>query len=208
MSHVPGDHRLEPNQRLGADVGGRVLFAFISPRSRTAQAGRWANGGHSNRGQLTSLARLVLLLVLSTLMQGCIGAGVAWSKTETFQGPDLKTLQKRLAYSGAETNLTVSMPAWWETNRGKPDSIRRDGKSPTTEVWTYRNDLNLNGGLLFLLIPIPLEVPVGREWTKLTIQDGRVICVKRRFTRMAGGIVGYSVGPCGITDFGTYSLGD
>lgn len=139
-------------------------------------------------------------------MQGCIGAGVAWSKTESFQDSDPRALQKVLSSSGAETNLTAYTPTWLETNWGKPDSIRRNGKSGTTEIWTYGDDLSWNGAMLFLIIPIPLEVPVGREWTKMTIEDGRVISVKRRVTRGAGGIVGYSVGPCGITEFGTHSL--
>jgi len=159
----------------------------------------------SNRWQLMPIA---LLLTLCTLMQGCVGAGVAWSKTENFQNPDPEALKKVLSYSGAETNLTADTPAWLETNWGKPDSIRHSGNSGTTEVWTYGGDLSWNGAMVFLLIPVPLGLPVGREWTKLTIQDGHVISVKQRFTRSAGGIVGYSVGPCGITEFGTHSLSD
>ncbi len=147
-----------------------------------------------------------LLLTLCALMQGCVGAGLSWSKTESFQASDPKALQKVLSYRGAETNLTAYTPAWLETNWGKPDSTKRNGKSGKAEIWTYGDDLSWNGAMLFVIIPIPLEVPVGREWTKMTIQDGRVVGVRRRVTRAAGGIVGYSIGPCGITGFGTHSL--
>src|SRR4051812_16907476 len=104
-----------------------------------------------------------MLLILCALVQGCIGAGVAWSKTESFQNSDPEALQKVLSYSGDETNLTAYTPTWLETNWGKPDSIRRNGKGGTTETWTYGDELSWNGAMLFLIIPIPLEVPVGRE---------------------------------------------
>src|SRR5215471_8185123 len=132
---------------------------------------RWAMNRTS---RIWPVIGMSVLPILCALMQGCIGAGVAWSKTESFQDSDPKALQKALSYRGTETNLPAYTPTWLETNWGKPDSIRHSGKSGTTETWTYGDELSWNGVMLFLIIPIPLEVPVGREWTKMTIQDGRV----------------------------------
>ena len=159
-----------------------------------------------NRWRLVGMA---VLLTLCTLTPGCVGVGVAWTKTESCQNPDLEALRgqgKLHSRCAAETNLTTYTPAWLETNWGKPASVKHTGPAGINEIWTYKYELNWNGAVLCVIIPIPLEVPVGQEWTKLVIQDGHVTSAKRRFTQASGGIIGYSVGPCGITDFGVHSL--
>lgn len=154
---------------------------------------------------------VVLLLAVCNLLQGCVGAGIAWTHTAGCSNPDLEYLQhgKLRSRGAADTNDT---PAWLQTNWGEPTYIKRIGKEETTEVWTYEDDLNWNGAMLFVLIPIPLEVPVGHEWTKVVIQDGRVISAKLRSTRASGGILGYAIsaGPCNIktSGFGFHSLSD
>ena len=158
-----------------------------------------------------STARRLLLVALCALIQGCVGGGVAWTEKETCQNPNLEGFHgegKPHSYGAAETNITAFTPAWLRTNWGEPTSLRRTGPSGTNEIWTYKDDLNWNGVMLFVIIPIPLELPLGREWTELEIQEGRVIRWTRRSTRTAGGIVGYTVGPCGLNGFGPHSLSE
>jgi hypothetical protein len=157
------------------------------------------------------LVGTMLLLTICTLMQGCVGAGISWAHTASCSNPDLEYLRqgKLRSRTAADTNDTAFTPAWLQTNWGKPTSVRRTGTDGRAEVWTYKYDLNWNGAMLFVIIPIPLEVPVGREWTELVMQDGRVISGKRRSTRGAGGVLGYTIaGPCNISDFGFHSLSD
>ena len=155
--------------------------------------------------------RVVLLLAVCTLLQGCVGGGIIWTHTAGYSTPDLGHLHdgEARSRSTADTNYTS---AWLQTNWGTPTSVRHIGKEGTTEVWTYKYDLNWNGAVLCVLIPIPLEVPVGYGWTKVVIQDGRVIGARIRCTRSTGGVLGYTLsgGPCNINvgKFGFHSLSD
>lgn len=175
----------------------------------------FAEGRHCEERSMTiplpnrlRVVRATLPLALCALIQGCVGGGVVWTKTESCQNPDLADLQggKLHAYDEGATNVVIYTPAWLQTNWGKPKSIQRTGTGGTNEIWTYKYDWNWNGAVVCVLLPIPLELPVGREWTKLVIEDGHVTSATRRFTRTSGGIIGYSCGPCGINDFGVHSL--
>lgn len=155
--------------------------------------------------------RIVPLLILCVLTQGCVGISVQSAKTERFQDPHLadngsaRGLRDR---DPGETNATAYTTAWLEAHWGKPSVIRHAGPGGLDETWTYKFDLNCTGALLFVIIPIPLEVPTGREGVQLAIRAGRVISGEQRFTRTVGGIVGYSLGPCGFSGFGVHSLND
>jgi hypothetical protein len=155
--------------------------------------------------------RVLPLLFACVLVTGCVGISVSTTKSESFQNPRLA----ENAYARAlrsptpgETNSSACTSAWLESHWGKPTGIRYTPGAETIEVWTYSFDLNWNGAILFVLIPIPLEVPIGRERVELWLRDGRVVGGEQRFTHTAGGIVGYSLGPCGPTGFGAHSLSD
>jgi hypothetical protein len=199
VRHAP-NNSMEPT---GASRFGELQSVGQRRLAPAAHAWRWAMDKPEKRWRVTGL---MLLLAVCTLMQGCVGAGAAWTHTASCSNPDLESLQHgnlrtRVA---ADTNDT---PAWLETSWGKPTSVRRVGKEGTTEVWTYKYDLNWNGVMLFALIPIPLEVPVGHEWTEVVIQDGRVTSAKRRSTRAGGGVLGWTV-RSDFGDFGFHSLSD
>jgi len=190
-----------PNERPRVDAGLRVLFAFQRHRPRATHAGRWAMNKAAKQWRVMGL---VLLLAVCTLMQGCIGAGIAWTHTASCSNPDLEYFRQGIVRGrgAADTNDT---PAWLQTNWGKPTSVSRIGKEGTTEVWTYKYGLNWNGAMLCVLIPIPLEVPVGHEWTQVVIRDGRVIRAKLRYTHSGGGVLGWTV-RSPLSDFGFHSL--
>ena len=60
---------------------------------------------------------------------------------------------------------------------GKPDTIEyihsQGGKA--TEQWIYSREIGWSGVIAFVVIPIPLVVPVGYRDTILTIENGRVV---------------------------------
>ena len=151
------------------------------------------------------------MLILCSLLQGCVGISVSTPKTQRFQQPQLalEACARGVWNSTpSDTNTLVFSSAWLESNWGKPAAISPAPEGDIGEVWTYKFDLNWNGTILFLLIPIPLELPIGRERVQLLVRDGQVINGEQRFTHTAGGILGYSIGPCGPTGFGARSLND
>ena len=178
-------------------------FHVVDALLVTARPQRWAMDKTPKQRRVM---RIMLLLAACTLMQGCIGAGIAWTHTGGCSNPDLEYLQHGNLRSrgAADTNGT---PAWLQTNWGKPTSVKRLGKGGTTEVWTYKYDLNWNGAVLFVIIPIPLEMPVGHEWTEVVIQEGRVISGRHRSTRGGGGVLGWTV-RSDFSDFGFHSLSE
>ena len=60
---------------------------------------------------------------------------------------------------------------------GEPDSIEfidvKNGE--ILERWTYNRSVGWSGVVVWLVIPIPLLIPVGYRSTIMTIQDGNVI---------------------------------
>jgi hypothetical protein len=191
------------NEPHAADLAIPLCLQFKAQRREAADAERWAM---NNAPKQWHLAGTVLLLAVCTLVQGCVGAGISWTHTAGCADPDLESLQhgELRSRGGADTNDT---PAWLETSWGKPTSVRRVGKEGTTEVWTYRHGLNWNGAVLFVLIPIPLEAPVGHVSTQVVIRDGRVIRAKLRSTHAGGGVLGWTV-RSDFGDFGFHSLSD
>ena len=155
--------------------------------------------------------RMVPLLILCALAQGCVGVSVSTTKTQRFQNPQLAEeacVRGLRTSTPGETNSPAISSAWLESHWGKPAAISRVAVGDTGEVWTYKFGLNWNGTILFVLIPIPLELPIGRERVELLVRDGQVVSGEQRFTHTAGGILGYSLGPCGPTGFGAHSLND
>src|ERR1019366_2552141 len=88
---------------------------------RASDVARWAM---NNAPKQWHLAGTVLLLAVCTLVQGCVGAGLAWTHTAGCANPDLESLQhgELRSRGAADTNDT---PAWLETSWGKPTSVRR-----------------------------------------------------------------------------------
>jgi hypothetical protein len=193
--------QIPPNNSTAAKPAIMSPCHSVAHLRRFADWKRWAMNKAANQRRVMGL---VLLLAVCALMQGCIGAGIAWTHSGSCSNPDLDYLvQGKLRDRGApDTNGT---PAWLQTNWGKPTSVTRSGKEGTTEVWTYDYGLNWNGAMLFVLIPIPLEVPLGHEWTQVVIRDGRVIGAKLHHTHSGGGVLGWTV-RSPIDDFGFHSL--
>ena len=132
-------------------------------------------------------------LALCALVQGCVGISVSTAKTERFQNPRLAEEAcprglRSIVPSG--TNAPIYTTGWLESHWGKPTTIREAPTPETGEIWTYSFGLNWNGTILFVLIPIPLELPIGRERVEVLVRSGEVISGKQRFTHTAGGIVG------------------
>ena len=155
--------------------------------------------------------RMLALLVVCALAPGCVGIGVRTTKTKSIQRPLLADANSQTGLWSRATKDSNGPPltsAWLESHCGKPTAVSPAPGGDAGELWTYDSGLNWNGVILFVLIPIPLEVPLGREWSRFLVRDGQVISGECRSTHATGGIIGYSIGPCGPTGFGVHSLDD
>jgi len=161
--------------------------------------------------QIARRLRVVPLLILCVLASGCVGFNVTTTKTQSFEHPELgdraypHALRSTAAWG---SNAPTYTSAWLESHWGRPKAIRPAAAPESGEVWIYSFDLNWNGAILFVLLPIPLEVPVGRERVELLVRDGRVVSGKQRFMHTTGGVLGEWVGPCGLTGFGIHSVNE
>jgi len=78
---------------------------------------------------------------------------------------------------------------------GVPDE--RELLSETREVWVYDEGWRWNGPVLFVVIPIPLLVPVGSESTTYHLRDGvveRVVRVEQTWDGYMCGLIGHFAG--------------
>jgi hypothetical protein len=154
-------------------------------------------------------------LPLCLLAQGCIGFAVNKSQTRTFREPlltdtascgsvyeritslkELKEEQERTKQDLSwRTNQVVYTSAWLKTHWGTPTSITRSGADSLDEMWTYKFDVIWEGIEPFIVVPIPLEVPVRREAIRFVMRDGHVISVGRIEPSRVGGVAGLLLSP-------------
>jgi hypothetical protein len=144
----------------------------------------------------------IAFLPLCLLLQGCVGVDVHKTFTETIQNPrivgrgpdfvvetpvfqplppdDQSSLAQGIrSMNQAQifdlTNVVVYKSAWLENNWGKPASITRSGLGGIDEIWTYKFDVIWEGINLYVIVPIPIMLPVRRETVRFVVRDGRVV---------------------------------
>src|SRR5256885_5829099 len=108
-----------PNKRPGADAGWRVLFAFRCPRSRAAQAERWA---------ARTFMRIFLLILLTAVAVGCAPTA-STSSTASRSGALDKGRVLAIARAAVATNDTWIDRADFET------PLRQSDRSWSVTVW-------------------------------------------------------------------------
>ena len=158
---------------------------------------------------------VIFVFLFALLLQGCIGLAVNNSRTRTFQEPlladsaspsyvyeritSLKELQAEEERTKSDlswmTNRVAYTSAWLETHWGKPASITHAGADGLNEIWIYKFDFIWEGIEPFIVVPIPLELPVRREAVQFVLHDGRVIRVLRVEPARVGGIAGLLLTP-------------
>jgi hypothetical protein len=131
--------------------------------------------------KIISIARLVPVLLLCALTQGCIGITKYYTKTEIITDPQLTGAGKyRSVFTynpRVSTNHVVLTPAVLVQKWGEPTSHGR--VPPDYEVWTYRMRTGWNGIIPILIIPIPLVLPTGEKKVEFYLQHGHVVKVIR-----------------------------
>jgi hypothetical protein len=157
------------------------------------------------------MKRMIPYFALCLFVQGCVGGLVLKTRTTTIQDPvipDRSEYRPRQREAFDRTNTVVYSAGWLENHWGKPASIAQFGANNLDHIWTYKHGAIWGGIEVFVLIPIPIALPVGREKVRFLLRDDRVVSATRIESQTVGGMFGYSIGPCGIIWSGAYSINE
>lgn len=133
-----------------------------------------------NKAKTISLLKLVPVLATALSAQGCVGIVLEDMHTKTFE--PVRVVQKPGLYAASRAstdseslpndNPTTSfLKAYW----GQPSHLDLVTTPASGELWTYNFDRKSCGVITWLIVPIPLLLPVGREHVVFYIRDGRVV---------------------------------
>lgn len=89
-------------------------------------------------------------------------------------GGNDKAIARAIANATNHVVWVVYTPAWLQTHWGAPNRISK-AHSGGDEVWTYRFKLIWEGITPILILPIPLELPLGEQKVRFTLHDGKVV---------------------------------
>ena len=73
------------------------------------------------------------------------------------------------------------------------------------EVWMYKGDLAWVGAVPFVIVPIPLILPVTHEKVRFTLRDGHVVDASVTKSVTVGGTYGFIPNPEGGGSFGWWN---
>ncbi len=143
---------------------------------------------------MTILFRLVILLSLSCLVQGCIGIG-AWtlgSRTDSGNHPTIADSRGTLDLHKPATEASIKTGQQLRERWGEPDRIILHGIGQ--EEWIYHTGgWRWAGMVLYLVIvPLPAMVPVGSQHVSFLLTGGEIRQASRTdWAFKAGAYCGY-----------------
>jgi hypothetical protein len=154
---------------------------------------------------------IVLLAMLCTLLQGCVGAVVLKTRTEVINDPVIP-FASEIPQPTSRTNSPEATNAimytsemlrkYWE----KPNLVTHGTGSE--EIWTYKSGLIWKGVVPFVIIPIPLILPLEKEKVCLTLRDGYVVSASTTRSHVAGATYGIFLSPESGAGWGGMSWND
>lgn len=141
-----------------------------------------------------STFKLISILPVLLLLQGCVGVGV-WSKERTtINNPSISEAARLDGVMRGREGLDYTAP-WLQSHWGAPKSIS-PGSAASEELWTYQFKQCWCGVIPMVVIPIPLVLPAGHEKVVFMVRDGRVISAQRVESHRSGAGFGL-IGPDG-----------
>jgi hypothetical protein len=154
---------------------------------------------------------LVLLVMLCPLLQGCVGAVVLKTRTEVISNPvipfDSEIPEPTSRTNSPEaTNVIVYTPELLRKYWNSPDLVSKSAGSE--EIWTYKTRLVWKGVIPFVIVPIPLILPVAKEKVCLTLRDGHVVGASVIRSHTAGGTYGMFLSPEDNLGWGVFTWND
>ena len=129
------------------------------------------------------------LLALAVLLSGCVGISYFGTTTIDEAHPAGEEPFRPVRRPGMDTAEALLV------RLGEPDE--RVQRADLREEWTYDEGLRWNGPVIFVIIPIPLIIPVGYETSTYHLRDGvveNVIRVEQTWRGCACGMFLHSSG--------------
>ncbi|MCJ8314228.1 MAG: hypothetical protein HRU38_18930 [Saccharospirillaceae bacterium] len=121
-------------------------------------------------------------------MSSCVGIVALNPGTEKYENPVRSyTGNWLIAHNGNTPIKKIDVILRW----GEPSS--KEELSDGTEKWVFKSGVRFLGLIPFVIIPIPLIVPVGKNSWTLILKDGVVIYAEHKNTSGKGFICGLSV---------------
>ena len=162
------------------------------------------------------MKKLILFGALCLVLPGCVGFVVPKTRTRVINNPEVSVFKGSVVDSVWESSGTnapnpysrTNCPAGWlRAHWGAPDLVCRLPAN-SDEIWTYKSDLAWKGIVPFVIIPIPLILPVTREKICFDLHDGHVVSASITTSYTAGGTYGFIPNPEGGSGFGTWNWDD
>lgn len=136
--------------------------------------------------QFQRLKTVFLILLMSTSLQGCVGLVQYGEKTTQTEMPSVSlsarspTANPPAISPGPDKQdgrwISTPTTSWMRENWGKPTRVKAVSEEPKAELWTYEFDTIWGGVMpIFLVLPIPLRAPTGKEKIEFLLQDDRVV---------------------------------
>ena len=105
------------------------------------------------------MIKIVSLLSVCLLAQGCVGIATLKTKTESIQDPrvaDNPIAGGLYPRDFNQTNGIAYTTSWLDTNWGKPSSITKTDDGGHEEIWVYKFGTIWSGMVPIILFPIPM----------------------------------------------------
>jgi len=166
------------------------------------------------------MTKLILLALSCLAFQGCVGVVVPKTETTVISDPVAEiypgtgSVFSRSApdrfHNGYKPDVTNAFytaqctSAWLHQYWGSPSHIQQTA-GDSGEIWTYKFDVAWEGVVPFVIIPIPLMLPVAHEKVCFSLDDGRVLRASVIKSTVVGGTYGFIPNPEGGGSFGAWN---
>ncbi|WP_332855373.1 hypothetical protein [Duganella sp. S19_KUP01_CR8] len=152
--------------------------------------------------------KLALLFMASYSLSGCFGAGTVTEKTLGWYDNDAGNMA--LCPTSYEKMIIAcenkSLPNQTGAKNIKPDTLIRMWGAPNSEnvingvrTLTYRHGLAWRGLTVFVILPIPLLLPMGYNSAKFSFNNENLVHVEYTYNELDATVCGlHSEGPDGV----------
>lgn len=135
------------------------------------------------RGVRGKAMRILCFILASSVLSGCVGVAVGTYGTFESESESFKLTDKRneFGYGMADEVITKEhlMELW-----GAPNEIFSAG---SCEVLTYYDGYTWSGvGAFFVVVPVPLLVPSGRDENRFYFRNGEALGLVREYGEVTG----------------------
>ena len=132
-------------------------------------------------------SRSLLILLITIMLQGCVGGMVLHQNNRTFNGVGVVNADMPPTTSKCKNASTNENTKTIQSRYGLPTSIETNGDA---ETWRYKGSLGWSGIVPILVIPIPLIVPTGHRDTVLNFSNGKLVSVTNEGTSGPAAVCG------------------